>query len=89
MLHGENVNDPYYNPDARPNRLWDNQYVYDQIIEAAMETGVEIITNLDLEENSEYRNISLGDMEIEILNYERDRMKKETLSLYQVRTIIV
>lgn len=71
--HGVDPDDPYYNPDAQENRLWDNQYVYDCIIEAAEETGTEIITNLDLDENEKYRTLSLGDMDIQILNYERDR----------------
>lgn len=71
--HGINPEDPYFNPDAEENRLWDNQYVYDRIIQAAEDTGTEIITNLDFEENAEYRFLSLGDMDIEILNYERDR----------------
>lgn len=71
--HGMDPEDPYYNPNAKENRLWDNQYVYDCIIQAAEETGTEIITDLDLEDNSKYRYLSLGDMEIEIMNFERDR----------------
>ncbi len=29
------------------DHLWDNQYVYDQLIEAANRNGIEIITHLD------------------------------------------
>ena len=33
--------------------LWDNQYIYDDIIDAANRNNTEIITDLDLEENTE------------------------------------
>lgn len=53
--------------------FWDNQYVYDCLIQAAREKGTQIITDLDLPENEEYRTFSMGDMQIEIMNYERER----------------
>ena len=71
--HGKDPNDPYYVADAQENRLWDNQYVYDCLMDAARETGTQIITNLDLEENAGYRSFVMGDMSIEIMNYERER----------------
>ena len=33
--HGKDVTDPYYCEDADEDTLWDNQYVYDRIIQAA------------------------------------------------------
>ena len=53
--------------------LWDNQYVYDDIIEAADRNGTQIITDLDLEENAQYCSFTLGDMSIELLNVERQK----------------
>ena len=54
-------------------RLWDNQYVYDCMIEAAQENGTEIIMDLDKAENADKRSLVLGDMQLEIMNFERDR----------------
>lgn len=71
--HGTDPSDPYYVADAQENRLWDNQYVYDQLISAAKDNGTQIITDLDLEENASLRTFSLGDMTLEIMNYERLR----------------
>ena len=71
--HCTDPSDPYYVADAQENRLWDNQYVYDQLINAAKDTGTQIITDLDLEENAALRKFSLGDMTIEIMNFERLR----------------
>ena len=71
--HGKDPQDPYYTADANEAGLWDNQYVYDCIIKTAEQNGTEIITDLDLEENAQYRELSLGDMDIEIMNYERVR----------------
>ena len=71
--HGTDPSDPYYIEDAQENRLWDNQYIYDCLIEAAQDTGTQIITDLDLDENASYRSFTLGDMQIEIMNYERLR----------------
>ena len=58
--HGTNPEDPYYNENAVESRLWDNQYVYDQIIEAAQRNGTQIITDLDLEENAQNRSFTLA-----------------------------
>lgn len=55
------------------DRLWDNQYVYDCIVNKAKEKSVQIITDLDLEENRAYRSFTMGEMKISIMNYERDR----------------
>lgn len=55
------------------DRLWDNQYVYDCIVNKAKEKNVQIITDLDLEENRAYRSFTMGEMKISIMNYERDR----------------
>ncbi|MDY4206229.1 MBL fold metallo-hydrolase [Blautia obeum] len=58
---------------ATEDRFWDNQYVYDCLIQAAQETGTQIITDLDLPENEQYRSFTMGEMQIDIMNYERDR----------------
>lgn len=71
--HGTDPADPYYNENAVESRLWDNQYVYDQIIKAAQRNGTQIITDLDLEENAQNRSFSLGNMSIQLMNLERDR----------------
>lgn len=71
--HGKDVTDPYYYEDADEDTLWDNQYVYDRIIQAAQDRHVEIITDLDLEENGGYRRFRMGNMNISIMNYERKR----------------
>lgn len=65
-------NDPYYTGEG-DQKLWDNQYVFDTLIQDAQETGTQIIMNLDLEENAGYRSFTMGDMTIDIMNYERDR----------------
>lgn len=65
-------NDPYYTGEG-DQKLWDNQYVFDTLIQVAQETGTQIIMNLDLEENAGYRSFTMGDMAIDIMNYERDR----------------
>ncbi len=71
--HGTDPEDPYYNENAEESRLWDNQYVYDQIIEAAQRNGTRIITDLDLERNKESRSFSLGDMNIQLMNCYKNR----------------
>lgn len=71
--HGKDVTDPYYYEDADEDTLWDNQYVYDRIIQAAQDHHVKIITDLDLEENAVYRRFRIGNMSISIMNYERKR----------------
>lgn len=55
------------------NRKWDNQYIYDSIIDVAEKNGTEIITNLDQEENQKYCSFTLGDMSIELMNVEYKR----------------
>ena len=71
--HGKDTADPYYYENADESILWDNQYVYDKIIQAAEENNVRIITDLDLEKNAGYRKIRMGNMNISIMNYERKR----------------
>ena len=71
--HGKDPQDPYYHEGANEARLWDNQYVYDQIIEAAQRNGTQIITDLDLEENAQYRSFTLGDMDIQLMNCYKNR----------------
>lgn len=71
--HGADPSDPYYYESADESKLWDNQYVYDQIIEAAQRNGTQIITDLDLEESASYRSFTMGDMSIQLMNLERDR----------------
>ena len=68
-----NQYDDSYIIKENDSHLWDNQYVYDDIIEAAKRNGTEIIKDLDLEENAEYRSFTLGDMSIDLLNLERRR----------------
>ena len=71
--HGKDPTDPYYYPEAKEYRLWDNQYVYDKLIASAKRNGVEIISDLDLDKNAQYRNFTMGKMQISIMNYERKR----------------
>ena len=71
--HGKDPTDPYYYPEAKEYRLWDNQYVYDKLIASAKRNGVEIISDLDLDRNAQYRNFTMGKMQISIMNYERKR----------------
>lgn len=52
------------------DHLWDNQYVYDQLIEAANRNGTEIITHLDQPENADRRTFQLGDMQLKIISCE-------------------
>lgn len=63
--------DDSYIVKENESRLWDNQYVYDDIIDAANRNGVQVITDLDLEENAQYRSFSLGEMTIDLMNLER------------------
>lgn len=63
--------DDSYIVKGNESRLWDNQYVYDDIIEAANRNGVQIITDLDLEGNAQYRSFTLGEMAIDLMNLER------------------
>ena len=63
--------DDTYILEENGSHLWDNQYVYDDIIDAANRNGVQIITDLDLEENAQYRSFSLGEMTIDLMNLER------------------
>ena len=71
--HKTDPNDPYYVERTTGDRLWDNQYVYDCMIETAKEQGTEIITNLDNPENEQYLSFKMGDMQIEVMNTERER----------------
>ena len=71
--HMTDPSDPYYIENYEGGHLWDNKYVYDCLINAAKETGTQIITNLDYPENEQYRTFYMGDMKIEIMNYERER----------------
>lgn len=50
------------------SNLWDNQYCYDTLISAAKKRGTKIIQNFSKTSN---RKFTLGDMEIEIMNYKR------------------
>lgn len=77
--HRTDPKDPYYTENTGENRLWDNQYVYDQLIDAARKSGTEIILNLDDPGKEAYRSFTMGDMKIEIMNYERDREEDGTI----------
>ena len=63
----------YRDSYLKETRLWDNQYVYDCLIEAARKNGTEIIMDLDKKENEDKRAFTLGDMQLSLMNYERDR----------------
>ncbi len=63
--------DDAYILEENGSHLWDNQYVYDDIIDAANRNGVQIITDLDQEENAQYRSFLLGEMTIDLMNLER------------------
>ncbi|HIT89898.1 MAG TPA: MBL fold metallo-hydrolase [Candidatus Merdenecus merdavium] len=52
-----------------PVALYDNLYCYDRLIAAAKENGTTIIQDF---EDPQIRNFTLGDMEIEIMNYDRE-----------------
>ena len=77
--HRTDPNDPYYTENTGESHLWDNQYVYDQLIDAAKKSGTEIILNLDDPGKEAYRSFTMGDMAIEIMNYERDREEDGTI----------
>ena len=62
-----------YIAESDEENLWDNQYIYDDIIDAANRNGTEIITDLDLAENEKYCSFTLGDMSIRLLNVERKK----------------
>ena len=47
--------------------------MYDKLIASAKRNGVEIISDLDLDKNAQYRNFTMGKMQISIMNYERKR----------------
>lgn len=64
--------------------LWDNQYVYDCLIEAAKRNGTQIITRLDAPENKGALTFTMGDMQIELMNYERER-ETRTARSYPLR----
>lgn len=53
--------------------------IYDDIIDAANRNNTEIITDLDLEENTEYRSFTLGDMSIDLMNLQRRRDKNRQI----------
>ncbi|MDD3337940.1 MAG: MBL fold metallo-hydrolase [Lachnospiraceae bacterium] len=54
-----------------PNQTgWDNQYCYDNMIRAAKSTGVTLIQDNELA-SEDVRNFSLGEMQIELLNWQR------------------
>ena len=71
--YGDKPDSKYYYPEAQENKLWDNQYVYDNLINAAKQNGVRIITNTEMEKFPLLRKIKLGDMDITVMNYERAR----------------
>lgn len=60
-------------------RLWDNLYVYDQLVAAAKETrGVTLIQHLSTAASSViegYPDFSLGNFQIQIVNYDEDYIK--------------
>lgn len=87
--HGTDPADPYYNANANENSLWDNQKVYDDIIEAAKRNGTEIITNLDLESNAASRKFTMGNMQIDLMNLERDRESNGEIIPVSEKMIIV
>lgn len=55
-------------------RLWDNLYVYDQLVSAAEATGSELIQSL----TPETARFKLGAMDIEIVNYDGEYKTKPT-----------
>lgn len=58
--------DSYIDTSNGDTALWDNQYVYDQTIEAAEETGINIVQDI----NAQNSKISLGSFQIQIVNYD-------------------
>lgn len=50
------------------NRLWDNQYGYDQVLKAAADRGVPVIQDI----SKEASHFLLGDMDIQLYNYENE-----------------
>ena len=69
-LYIGNYSDDYIRDESH---LWDNKYVYDSLINAAKANGTQVITNLDLSENKPSLTFKMGDMQIEIMNAEKDR----------------
>ncbi|WP_272434245.1 MBL fold metallo-hydrolase [Actinomyces sp. B33] len=77
------VYSPEYSDEwiSNPDRLWDNQYIYDQMIEAAQEIGVPIIQHLSADgpvlptddaPHSAADSFDFGDMRIQIVNHQED-----------------
>lgn len=58
--------DSYIDTSQSDSALWDNQYVYDQTIAAAEETGINIIQDI----NDQNSKLSLGKFQLQIVNYD-------------------
>ena len=63
------------------DRLWDNQYCYDNLIAAAIEVGAVLVTSLDASASNPEATecgsvgspyLTLGDAQIEIFNYDQE-----------------
>ena len=48
------------------DRLWDSQYDYDKVLAVASEKGIPVIQDI----SKEQAHFSLGDMDIQLYNYE-------------------
>ncbi len=66
--------DSYIDTSQTDVHLWDNQYVYDQTIAAAEETGINLIQDI----NDQNSTLSLGNFQIQIVNYDPSYQTQKT-----------
>ena len=66
--------DSYIDTSQTDVHLWDNQYVYDQTIAAAEETGINLIQDI----NDQNSTLSLGSFQIQIVNYDPSYQTQKT-----------
>ncbi len=66
--------DSYIDTSTTDVHLWDNQYVYDQTLEAARETGIQVIQDI----NDQNSQLSLGSFRLQIVNYDPAYQEQKT-----------
>ena len=66
--------DSYIDTSQTDVHLWDNQYVYDQTLEAAAEMGIQVVQDI----NDQNSRLSLGDFQLQIVNYDPSYQSQKT-----------
>ena len=66
--------DSYIDTSQSDVHLWDNQYVYDQTLAAAEETGINIVQDI----NDQNSRLTLGNFQIQIVNYDPSYQDQKT-----------